>query len=369
MGTKDRRRQKTYYYPNDIVQRYLDNRIKNLATVNGLTESAVIIDCLENKLLPANENARFLVTSYLYGYDDDSHYNATKSTLCELFAFNAGGSRLHAWHDNLRDIISFCGAIIPATAHCNLNVASYFHHFLSSFDSVAGMVAYYADHCIEGAEHQEYESLGHLAHKYLDTAKEDISNLSCAYIIQLVLDAWLILGNYTYTFRALSDLMAMCDWCRDDDYTQNRLCDLITETSLEWDKPREALHGLSQIGADNDYFPGSICVSFEKNEHSNVTDVKANGVPVGSLMTLAIDSLGWIKPACDGDLRRFMFRHPETFLYVLDQIKNHTIDSGFKSLVVRPEVCGYSDYFSVKFLQDNGYQVVDETNGDYVYVK
>lgn len=221
--------QKQFYISDESIKHFIDYRIEDLAKITGSSTSFVIEQSLLDGLLPDNTDARSFVFNYLYNKDDKF---SVRSTLDKIFAWNNAGIDWNSKHDNFRQLVEFClfnlnGDTLLPKANGTM------HSFLYSFNSVIKRAEKELDLVENIIDKSQYFSSLDYAKTLYEQAKDNTIQIGIKFFYEVLLDMWNIIKGWSMTYRALSALASMSNFC-ENEQTRIALADLVEQVSGEW---------------------------------------------------------------------------------------------------------------------------------------
>lgn len=195
-------------YPNEESKQLLDALLDAKATINGTNRSVEIIRILNDSLIPGDPEFAASVARLYSGS------TTIKEELSTLFCDNAAGFELKAKHNDLRPLVELAGKqSIGACLDVSLGkkVPEPLPHLRTCWSSV----------CVKlGRAIEEGQSTNRIDFKVskelFEALEENVSNIEAKAFFDLVLRNWDVLGDYTYTFRALMDVVSAANAWPDD---------------------------------------------------------------------------------------------------------------------------------------------------------
>lgn len=221
--------QKMFYYSNETVKKFIENRLDDLSVKTNHSTSYIIETLLLNELLPKNEEARSIIQNNLY---PESSQNGVKKTLDSIFSINAAGTGWNSKHNNLKPLIEYCISYGYSSISTKTN-ESYLQYFISQLKSVVDRIENCTDSCIEILDRKMYSTQLDFAKTLLKTAQDHPEEIVPQNHFQLIYDCWDMLNDWSITYRYLACLTALCDF-QDNSLARNRLYDIISEISEKW---------------------------------------------------------------------------------------------------------------------------------------
>lgn len=156
------------------------------------------------------------------------HTGSIRATVAQMFSENAGGINCKARYDFYRPLVEYAAKLsLPCFIDTTYEVSPGdrpVFHCQSCWDDVASVLE---EHAKKDAYNTELSSDTTKARKLanrLEDGKDRTANvtLEARQFFDIVLNHWDLLGNYSYTFRALMDVVKMSSpW---DETALNRSC-------------------------------------------------------------------------------------------------------------------------------------------------
>ena len=221
---------KTVVYSNEREKAFMEGALSILSVANKKTPSAILEDLVEQALLPENETAK-KICKQLYS----SEINNVKALGAVFDIYAAGLGGFEARYTNGFELVEFF--------HSNLVMATYptdeqhkgdRKHFLANFKEIVAKIEH-----DKTSDDEDSLNTAESPVKYAKFELEEATNEPDFFkpinFTQLLKNHWDILGNYTYTYRAL---VAMCNLLQEQigDYAEERieLVEIIRKVSKEW---------------------------------------------------------------------------------------------------------------------------------------
>lgn len=221
--------QKMFYYSSEYVKKFIESRIEDIAIKEQRSSSYIIENILLDRLLPKNNDARWIVQTYLY---PDDERGGVQKTLEALFSQNSAGINWNSKHDNFKPLVEYC-LLYTGSSSRMANGKPELHHFINQLESIVDRIEECTKVCIEKYDRQMFEQQAALAKILLETAKKSPEDIMFNQHFQLVLDCWDMLKDWSITYRYLADLVAMYEWTENTN-ARNALYDIIDTISAEW---------------------------------------------------------------------------------------------------------------------------------------
>lgn len=195
--------------------------IRDEAYLNDTSESAVIENALVKAFFPANKNIKW--------YIDCIYSDGLKATFSRLFAGLAAGTDFKAAHDNALPLVKFAMDSSHMAMHGLTGKEGPYVHFQSQCGSIYRILEHKRNpDTISFEAREELEFFGLLI-------KQLPENFVPINYYNVILANWDILGNSTFTFRLLMDLVELTEGAWKD--TPERRAEarkIITEVVGEW---------------------------------------------------------------------------------------------------------------------------------------
>ncbi len=218
----------TLSFKNDEQKKLFMGYIKNQASIDEVSPSEWAITTV------LNEGGLSLDDSFVREFLM-SLYNGTgtiASVLEYILNLNSDGEALNAAHANAKPLVEY---FLRVSHKWNLklnNKNRRTHHFLDCFDSIVNKVERNEDGAsadiLTLAEREEEVKYG----RDLYSECKNTGNVPLSNIIAYVLRNWSILGNYTYTFRALASLVAAARGWKDIKVTGRGKFELVYDKDV-----------------------------------------------------------------------------------------------------------------------------------------
>ena len=221
---------KTFVYSSEREKDFIEGVLNIHARAEKKTPSATLEDLVAKAVLPENEKASRICRK-LYS----SEMNNT-SALASIFDMYAAGINNEAMYDNGLELVDFFHDMLISVEYpTDESHKGECKFFLSNFHEIVKK--------IEADLTSDYEDSLNVAEspvKYAKYELEEATNEPHFFkpinFTQLLRNYWDVLGNFTYTYRALA---ALCRLLEDQisDYAEDRinLVKVIGEVSQKWE--------------------------------------------------------------------------------------------------------------------------------------
>lgn len=221
--------QKMFYFSSESSKKIIETRIEDMANKTQRSSSYIIETILNDALLPQNEEARYIITNYLY---PDDEQGGVQKTLDVLFSENSAGINWKSRYSNFKPLVeySICYCEETVTIKGNEGLIPY---LISQLKSIIEHIENCKNACIEPYDRKMYSLQLELAELLLKDAEENPKKIVFRNHFQLVNDCWDMLYDWSITYRYLGCLARMCGF-QDNSNTRNKLYDIISEISEEW---------------------------------------------------------------------------------------------------------------------------------------
>lgn len=198
---RNKKQQKGHFEPID-TQKAKTGILEDIAKIEGKTPKKVCEEVLTATLLTENQHIRCFIER-MYRTD-----GGIIDVLDVTFNWYAAGLDLQARYSNGKPLVKYLNEVLDSV-ELKINLSSEDrHHFINCWDNVCEKLA------ISGNSD---------ASKRAQSLISGETQIVIKAYIDIVLDNWACLGNYTYTFRALSDLMSMASKSEELEISRNRL--------------------------------------------------------------------------------------------------------------------------------------------------
>ena len=221
--------QKMFYFSSEYTKKFIEKRIDDIAIKTQRSSSYIIENLLLDELLPQYEEAQDIILYNLYSNSEDT---GDKNTLTALFSSNAAGINWKSKHNNFKPLIAYCLLYCNQTSHYrnepNLD------YLISQLQDIVERIRNCVYACIEPYDRKMYSSYYNLAKLLLDKAKEKPDAIVYYEYFDLINMCWDMLYDWSITFRFLTCITQMCDFCEENSNARNSLYEIILELSSEW---------------------------------------------------------------------------------------------------------------------------------------
>lgn len=206
----------------------INKLVKDKASAENRSESAIIEDILLSNLLPKEDAARYVVENYLYG----AECNDIGKTLSALFAINAAsvGMQGEAKYDNFKAIVDFAAR----------ESAIYNQTILTGKEKELVHMQLQLEAIINVLKIESEKKWGIAL---LEELKKEPKMARLANIYQLVVNNWeekissdITLKKWSITYRLLADLVGLETNWRNSPEVRTELLGLIKKMSSDWKK-------------------------------------------------------------------------------------------------------------------------------------
>lgn len=205
----------------------INNLVKDRATIENRSESAIIEQAILDSFLPENATARDIVSTYLYSED-----NPIGNTLAAIFSYNAAGLNWKSVNDNLIPLVQFAKTqLIYSSTHLNGDEPE-LYHCISQIETIIDMLENLAEEKPEMKKsilHEaEYTKL------LLKDLRECPDHVKLFNFYQILLNNWEYFKSSTITYRLLMDLSLLEKEWRNSTEIRVELLQIINDISMEW---------------------------------------------------------------------------------------------------------------------------------------
>lgn len=220
---------KTLVYSSEKEKRFIEGALDILSVIKKKSASAVLEDLISKALLPENANAS-AICKELYSNEIDNI-----AALEKVFDIYAAGTSNKARYQNGYELVEFLHSEIVYTSFpCDKATEGYRQYFCSNFYQIYKKIELECS-----SDHEEdmlvYESPVKYVKYHLDEAANEPEHFKPINLTDIIKKHWDVLGNFTYTYRALGALCRLISSTKID-YPEDRikLVELITKLSKEW---------------------------------------------------------------------------------------------------------------------------------------
>ena len=205
----------------------INNLVKDRATIENRSESAIIEQIILDSFLPDNKTARDIVSSYLYCDD-----NAIGNTLAAFFSANAAGINWKSVHDNLLPLVQFAREQLMYSSTPLNGDEEELYHCVAQIKAIIEKLEYLAANNNEFKERLNNEI--EFTKVLLSDLQDRPEQVRLVNIYQVLLNNWEFLKDSTFTYRLLMDLALLEKGWRNYAETRVELLQIINEISKEW---------------------------------------------------------------------------------------------------------------------------------------
>lgn len=227
---KANRNLKSIEFSSPEIKQFVEERTADISAQTHTSKAYIIEQILLDGLLPKDEDMRFIIRNYLYA----SSFNDIQKTLSSFFSTNSMGEHWASRHSNCESLVDFCINKVVGTCS-SFETHNPIPHMLSQLDSIIRRIDRCAQQCIELEDRAYFEAQLSYAKKLYQVAETSPSQINVKDHFQLVRDCWLMLNNWSITYRYLMDLCDMAQF-EEDTQTRNELFNLLFVISNEWGK-------------------------------------------------------------------------------------------------------------------------------------
>lgn len=212
---------------NFVKANLVDNLLKDKAEIEHRSKSSVAEQIILNSLLPENNTARDIVSTYLYGND-----NPIGKTLSAIFSYNAAGINWKSANDNLIPLVQFAKQQL---VYCSVPLNGdepELYHCISQIETIADMLENLADEKPEMKNSILHEA--EFTRTLLKDLRERPNHVQLINFYQILLNNWEYFKSSTITYRLLMDLTILEKGWRNYAETRVELLGIINDISKEW---------------------------------------------------------------------------------------------------------------------------------------
>ncbi|MBO5322571.1 MAG: hypothetical protein J6A88_00505 [Oscillospiraceae bacterium] len=198
----------------------IEGIVKDLSTLSGRSESAVIEQALEQALMPTDANARHWIKSL---YDGGSLSDA----YANVFSGYAAGLNWQARWSNGRPLVEEFSRNLAMTFPRVTGEEHELNHLCSQVNTIYNILP----------DDIQTHSDRDCWRWYINQLREDPQQVSMFDFTSLILLSWDWVGNHTATYRALVDVCRISapSFCSDS-YSRVQFIHVIKQLSAEWSK-------------------------------------------------------------------------------------------------------------------------------------
>lgn len=203
--------------------------VGDTAMLENKSASAIIERTVLQSLLPKNNEAKAIVTNFLY-----SENGGIGKTLAAEFENNASGTNWDAVHDNLLPLVHFAKT---QEFFCNTTLTGKekeLYHMASQVQFIIDKLNQISEETDDLTKQSYYKREAIFGSHLLEELKEEPGFSRLINFYQLLLNNWDHLKNWTITYRLLSDLAKIEKGWRDTPETRMELLQIIKNVSSEW---------------------------------------------------------------------------------------------------------------------------------------
>ena len=320
-----------------------ENNISDNADEEIFPLTSINKDHLLNALLPNDEFTKELVLTL---YSDEK--NAVQRTITMAFE----RANPHMMGNNLKPLIEYCLNSSYGVSFCNENkdlISSLQKELRCVIEEIESKVNY----CIEIKDREMYKENFKNANSLFRRATNCPDKVTFYDYFHMAYECFDMINDSTHTFRYLYAVASVCNW--NDDITQkDKLCDIIL--GFQKNGKGESIMNINPLNIS------TIEVTFKESD--NFTEVYANEVSIGNLIRVSGNWLNWA-PTHATNIVSFQFRKKETFVSVVEQLRNYKDCQDCEYLVI-------SDYASIidkSWLDEVGFKQLPNAPKDLYFLK
>lgn len=216
-------------FKNESQKNIIMNCLEYIKVRTGNSYSESILNILEEKLLPENNNAK-VIAEQLYKKDKN-----LLDALAQVFELYSDGTNFKARWNNGLVVINFLSHIINDTSYPETDKSDKMS-FYSNYNNVLNVIKQTYDDSKDDKKNVT-ESPIKLGEFYINEAKEEPQFFKSINIVSFIKDNWDKVGNNTYTYRMLA---ALCRTLSNDENAARVDCyvlefvDVLKNISKEW---------------------------------------------------------------------------------------------------------------------------------------
>lgn len=190
------------------------------AVIEKRSASSIIENHILNDILPENKDASYFCRSM---YDEAAW--SVSECLKNIFSYMAAGVNWKAKHKNGFEIVNFAYKLACQRNYRISSDKKEIYHFRSAFDAVNVVIQ----------EKCDDTTMKKWSSELLKSCQAEEVDLESGMIILLIINNWHILGDYTYTYRMLTDIFAMAKDEKSTAEDRIELVNILKDVSKEWD--------------------------------------------------------------------------------------------------------------------------------------
>ena len=218
---------KMLIFSSERIKKIIENMIKEESEIKNTSFSSMTETHLLNELLPQNRNAARWV-EFMY----DGTWNI-ENVLEASFSYLAAGTLFQARYDNAAPLVHLAHQWNSMTDDTPDAEAGEMYHFMSQLDTIVELLNYAANEATEFKFELSREAKK--AKELYDLFRNNSDKVKFSHVYMLIIDNWEVLKNSTFTYRLLTDMVAMKkNWLRNEE-ARYELTQTLKKVSAEWE--------------------------------------------------------------------------------------------------------------------------------------
>jgi hypothetical protein len=193
------------------MENVLRNIIKDKAVLSERSMEEIVVEILEEDLLPAHSSVKDIILRNLYAHQGVGH------TVSAIFQVTSGGMEWKAKHSNLRPLVQFC-----------------LENQKNNFRLTNSEAGYLKSNLKLLLEHLSDKKALEL-NDTVDLLEEGVSEVNAKNLYQILLRNWAELKSWSVTYRTLYGVTSASGTWSEDEKTRMRLLKILKEISEEWE--------------------------------------------------------------------------------------------------------------------------------------
>lgn len=225
---------RTFVYSSEDCRRAIEAALADRVELHRNNMSSEIEDILVRALIPSEDYAQSRVLRIYYGMSN------VQSELAATFRDNAAGIEWRARHQNLRPLVEMAS---QQSAYLTLDCTrDETYHLVSCWDSVCNELERALDAAREAGDAQAaaaltldvMEARNELWGQLKAGQDDRKTRPEAGRFFDVVLREWARLGDYTFTYRALMDVVTIAQKWPNDARTREAFKDTLSAVAAEW---------------------------------------------------------------------------------------------------------------------------------------
>ncbi|EGC03375.1 hypothetical protein [Ruminococcus albus] len=353
--------QKSFYFSDQKTKNIIEKRCADLALINNQSTSYIIEEKLKEGLFPKNKYAKELTTFCLY--NDDLNY--IKNTLDAAFQNNAAGIDWKSIHSNFYPIVMFSLKYFKGPDKFT-GKEQEFHHLVEQLNLIIQRINNTVNGIINIEERSFLIEKAKSATELIATLKENPGKTTPYDIFEIIADFFAMLDDWSITYRALSDLAAICTF-KESTTQRIELFDIVNELSVDWETKTEKNND-NETSINTDLYLNRVNLKVVQDDQftNNFLSVYANDACVGNI-TAAFENILWNSMGSYNP--KYQFKDEDIFASVVAELKKYKNEHGYKYLVIDDLRGGFASLLDQKMISRVGFKQLPDNYPSLYYLE